>query len=609
MCHEFLFLGTHIGCEFPLRFFSLTPTFSNPYNKMAESSSYLEKFSGNEIHQRSYNANPEKPGRWQNFKDSFKRVNVGDDIDPDLSDIERANLLTSKLPLQRKLKSRNITMIAIGSSIGSALFVGSGSALSTGGPGGILIGWTITGLAIFTTMQSLGELSVAFPVSGGFNLYASRFIDPSVGFAVAWNYFIQFLVLLPLELVSSSITMKFWNTSVNPDIWVLIFYIVVCSINMIGVRAYGEAEFIFSLIKVTAVIGFIIVSIVLAAGGAPNGVHHGAEFWHNPGAFANGFKGVASVFVTAAFAYAGVELVGLAAAESENPRRALPRAIKQVFWRILMFYLVSLTLICFLVPYNSERLLGASSVDVTASPFVIAIESGGISGLPHVMNAVILISVISVASTSVYASSRTLTSLAEQGLAPSFCAYIDRAGRPLAAIIICNIFALLAFIAASNKEAEVFDWLMSISALSSIASWISINWAHIRFRRGLKTQGRSTDELTFVAQTGVIGSYLGGTIFVLVLIAQFWIALFPVGDESSAYNFFLSYLGGVILIVFYIGHKIWKRNWILQIPSKKLDLDTGRREPDLELLREQLRQERAFLRGKPWYYRLYRFWC
>lgn len=550
--------------------------------------------------------------RWQNFKDSFKRVSVDDEQDSDLTsldDVERANLLTSKSPLQRKLKLRNITMIAIGSCIGSALFVGSGSALNTGGPAAILIAWSVTGLAIFTTMQSLGELSVAFPVSGGFNLYASRFIDQSVGFAVAWNYFIQFLVLLPLELVSSSITMQFWNSTINADVWVTIFYVFVCLINMFGVRAYGEAEFIFSAIKVVAVIGFIIVSIVLVAGGAPNGVSHGAEYWYNPGAFANGFKGVVSVFVTAAFAYAGVELVGLAAAESENPRQALPRAIKQVFWRILMFYLVSLTLICFLVPYNDPRLLGASDVDVTASPFVIAIEQGGIKGLPHVMNAVILVSVISVALTSVYASSRTLTSLAEQGLAPKICAYVDRAGRPLVAIGISNVFALLAFIAASGQEGAIFDWLMSISALSSIALWISINWAHIRFRRGLKVQGRNTDELTFVAQTGVIGSYVGATIFVLVLVAQFWIALFPIGGEPSAYDFFLSYLGGVILIVFYVGHKVWKRNWIFQIPASQLDLDTGRRETDLELLREQIRHERELLRARPFYYRVYRMWC
>lgn len=557
-------------------------------------------------------AEHEKTGKWQSFKDSFKRYESFEEDDEnmkDLTDIERANINTARSPLKRKLKSRNITMIAIGSSIGTGLFVGSGSALQEGSAGGLLVAYAITGSAIFCTMQALGELSVAFPISGGFNVYASRFIDPSVGFAVAWNYFIQFLVLLPLELVSSSITMKFWNTSVNPDVWVLIFYLVVVLINFFGVRAYGEAEFVFSLIKVLAVVGFIILSIVLAAGGGPLGHSHGVEYWHHPGAFATGFKGLSSVFVTAAFAYAGTELVGLAAAEADNPTVSLPRAIKQVFWRILMFYMVSLTLICFLVPSDSERLLGASSVDVTASPFVIAIENGGISGLPSVMNAVILISLISVASSSVYATSRTLTALAEQGLAPKICGYIDRKGRPLVAIIITNIFGLISFLAASGLEAEIFDWLLAILALSSIALWISINYAHIRFRRALHVQGRTVEELSYKSATGTIGSFYGIFINVLVLIAQFWIALFPSGGKPSAYNFFQSYLGGVVLVVFYVGHKVWKRNWILQLPAEDIDIDIGRREVDMEALKEEILEERAALRRKPWYHSVFHFFC
>lgn len=500
-------------------------------------------------------------------------------------------------------------MIAIGSSIGTGLFIGSGSALNTGGPLGILIAWALTGSAIFCTIQAMGELAVTFPISGSFNVYASRFIDPSVGFAVAWNYFFQFLVLLPLELVAGSITMTYWITSVNPDVWVLIFYLFVISINFFGVKAYGEAEFVFSSIKVLAVVGFIIVSIVIAAGGAPNGHYVGDRYWHDPGLFANGFKGVSSVFVTSAFSFGGTELVGLTAAETDNPRVTLPRATKQVFWRILMFYMISLTLICFLVPYNSDSLLGASSVDVTASPFVIAINNGGIGGLPSVMNAVILISVISVGSSSVYATSRTLTALAEQGLAPKICGYIDRAGRPLVAIIITNIFGLLSFIAASGKQEEVFNWLLLISGLSSIFTWWSICVAHIRFRRALYVKGRSSDELSFKSQTGVIGSIYGATLNTLVLIAEFWVSLFPLGESPSAEGFFQNYLGFVVLLVFYVGHKIWKNNWILCIRAKNIDVDVGRRETDLEALKQELEEERAILRTKPLYYRVYRFWC
>lgn len=554
----------------------------------------------------------ESSGKWQSFKDSFKPAydeKVEYDDEAQLTDIQRININSAKSPLKRKLKNRHLQMIAIASSIGSGLLIGTGGALSTGGPGAILIAWALTGGAILCTIQAMAELAVTFPISGSFNVFASRFIDPSVGFAVAWNYFFQFLVLLPLELVAGSITMNYWNTSINPDVWVLIFYIVVISINFFGVRAYGEAEFVFSTLKVIAVIGFIILSIVLAAGGAPNGNFNGALYWHTPGPFANGFKGVVAVFVTAAFSFGGTELVGLTAAEADQPRKSLPKATKQVFWRIAMFYMVSLTLITFLVPSDSPRLLGASSVDVTASPFVIAIQAGGISGLPSVMNAVILISVISVGSSSVYATSRTLASLSEQGLAPKVCGYIDRAGRPLVAIIITNIFGLISFIAASGKQAEVFDWLLSISALSSLFTWLSICVAHIRFRSALRFQGRNTDELAFTSQTGVIGSYFGAALNTLVIIAQFWLALFPLGEHSSASAFFMSYLGFVILIIFYVGHKIWRKNWIICIRAKDMDIDTGRRETDLEALKQELQAEREFVASKPFYYRAYNFWC
>ncbi|KAL6450189.1 GAP5 Amino-acid permease GAP5 [Candida maltosa Xu316] len=553
--------------------------------------------------------------RWTDFVDSFKPATETEkdqelQLDEDsekLTEIQRINLSSSKSKLQRKLKNRHLQMIAIASSIGSGLLIGIGAALATAGPGGVLIAWGLSGISILCTTQAMAELAVTFPVSGGFNVLFSRFIDSSVGFSVAWNYVLQYITLLPLELVAASITIQYWNTTVNPDVWVAIFYVAVISVNMFGVRLYGEVEFVLSSLKVIAVLGFIILSLVLAAGGAPNGVHHGVKFWHNPGAFANGFKGVAGAFITAAFSFAGTELTGLTSAEAENPRKALPKAVKQVFWRILLFYIVSITLITFLVPYNNPRLLGSS--DVSASPFVISIQEAGISGLPSVMNAVILISVISVGSSSVYATSRTLVSLAEQNLAPKICGYVDRSGRPLVAIMITNAFGLISFIAASGKQSEVFTWLLSISGLSSIFTWLSICVAHLRFRRALSVQGRTTDELAFVSQTGIIGSWFGVILNVLVLIAEFWLAIFPLGDKPNAKGFFEAYLGFVILIVFYIGHKIWRKNWILFIRSKDIDIDSGRKETDLEALKRELEEEKLVLASKPWWYRLYSIWC
>lgn len=554
-------------------------------------------------------------GKWQNFKDSFKpateyeKLNEKTYDNEDLTELQRINIQTASSPLQRKLKNRHIQMIAIASSIGLGLLIGTGSALHTGGPAALLISWSITGVAILCTIQAMAELAVTFPISGSFNVYASKFIDPSVGFAVAWNYFLQFLVLMPLEIVAGSITIRYWNTSINPDVWVAIIYIVIISINFFGVRAYGEAEFIFSTIKVIAIIGFIILSIVLAAGGGAHNPRNGAKFWHDPGPFANGFKGVVSTLIVLAFSYAGIELCGICAGEAASPRVAIPRASKQAFWRILVFYMLSLTLITFLVSYENPQLMGASSYDVTASPFVIAIKESSISGLPSVMNAVILISVISVGSSSVYATSRTLTSLAEQGLAPKICGYVDRAGRPLVAIMITNVFGLISFIAATDKQDEIFTWLLAISALSSLFTWLSICVAHIRFRAALKFQGRDTNELAYKSQTGVIGSYLGAIIHTIVIIAQFWLSLFPLGESPNAKGFFAGYLGFVILIVFYVGHKIWRKNWILFIKVQDMDIDSGRRETDIEALKEELAEEREILKSKPFYYRAYHFWC
>ncbi|KAG7661578.1 uncharacterized protein J8A68_004947 [[Candida] subhashii] len=454
------------------------------------------------------------------------------------------------------------------------------------------------------------ELAVTFPVSGAFVTYNSRFIDPSWGFAMAWNYALQWLIMLPLELVAASLTVKYWDPHTSSAAYVACFYTLIVIINFFGVRGYGEAEFIFSFIKVLAVCGFIILGIILIAGGGPQGGYLGGHYWHIDGApFPNGAKGVVTVFVGAAFAFTGTELCGLASAESANPRKSIPKACKQVFWRITLFYVICLTLVGMLVPYSSPRLLGASSVDATASPFVIAIQNGGIKGLPSVMNVVIMIAVLSVANSSVYASSRTLAALAASKQAPQILGYIDKKGRPLVGIIVQLLVGLLCFLAASPKEGEVFSWLLALSGLSSIFTWASINICLIRFRRALKVQGRDTSELTFTSQPGIIGAYWGVILNVVILGLQFWIAIFPLKGNPSAEVFFNNFLTVPVVFIFYAGHKIYSRNWKLYISSKEIDIDTGRRETDLDLLKQEILEEKEHLSSLPFYKRVYHFWC
>lgn len=402
-------------------------------------------------------------------------------------------------------------------------------------------------------------------------------------------------------------TIGYWDDSVNPVAWVAIFYVLIFAINMFGVKGYGEAEFVLSIIKVLAVIGFIIVGIVINVGGVPGQGYIGGTFWKDPGAFNHGFKGLCSVFVTAAFSFAGIELAGLAAAETENPRKAIPKACKQVFWRMMLFYIVSLTVVGLVVPFNDKRLLGSSDVDITASPFVIAISNAGIKVLPSIMNVVVLISVLSVGNSSVFGTSRTLCALADQGFAPSIIGYIDRSGRPLVAMAITEAFGLLCFMSGTSFEGEVFDWFLAISGLSLIFTWLAINICHIRFRRAYKVQGRNEADISFRAQSGVIGSYFSAVINVLILAAQFWTALFPIGDPPDAEYFFKQYLAAPIAIIMFIGHYIWKRpKWVR---TKDFDLDTGRRETDIDLLIQEIEEERSYVASRPWWYRTYRFWC
>ncbi|KAM0544003.1 hypothetical protein ACHAPJ_012028 [Fusarium lateritium] len=528
-----------------------------------------------------------------------------------LFNMSKANYNSANTALARELKNRHLQMIAFGGSIGTGLFVASGVALYRGGPASLLIAFITMGTMQFFTMQALGELSVAFPVGGSFANYSTRFLDPSWGFAMGWNYTLQYLIVLPLEIIAGAFTTNYWNPDASKSLFIVLFFILILGINLLGVKGYGEAEFIFSAVKITAITGFILLGIIINIAGDPDSGYIGFQYWNNPGAFHNGFKGFASVLVTATFSFAGTEMVGLAAAETSSPKKSLPAAVKQVFWRISIFYVLSILLIGLLVPYDEPRLLGAKyGSDAAASPFVIAIEMSGSEVLPDIMNAVILISLISVGNTAVYASSRTIAALAEQSLAPKMFAYIDRTGRPLVAIVCCCVVGLLAFTANSKIHNEIFNWLLAISGLSTLFTWGSICICHIRFRKAWKLSGYNLSQLAFRSQVGVWGSWVALTAYGIVLILQIWVAISPIVPESDpplstnerVKNFFLQVLTIPIILLFYFIHKIWVKTSIVR--DKDIDINTGRRY--LQVWNEEEEQAR---RSWPLWKRVYNHLC
>lgn len=376
---------------------------------------------------------------------------------------------------------------------------------------------------MFNVVYALGELALLYPISGGFYTYSTRFIDPSWGFAMGYNYVFQWAIVLPLELVVAGLTINYWGADVNVAVWITIFLVAVIVINIFGVLGYAEEEFWVSLLKLSTIIVFLFMGVIFVCGGGPSrgqySEYWGMRTWYNPGAFNDGIFGFCSVFVTAAFSFSGTELVGLAAAETENPQKSLPGAIKQVFWRITLFYILGLFFVGALLRYDDERLLGAGLIDVSASPFVIVAVDAGIPAFGDFVNVVILLAVISIGLSGVYGGSRTLTALAEQGYAPKIFAYVDRAGRPLYSTIAIIAFGPIAYVSLASSGVTVFAWLQALSGLAALFTWGSICLAHIRFRSAWKYHGHTTDELPFKAIFGVTGSWIGLILNVIVLVA------------------------------------------------------------------------------------------
>ncbi|KAF7552274.1 hypothetical protein G7Z17_g4431 [Cylindrodendrum hubeiense] len=484
-------------------------------------------------------------------------------------DLGAANIKTASTALARELKGRHLQMIAFGGSIGTGVFVASGGSLAIGGPASLFLAFFLHGIFQYNFWIPLG--------------------------ALLWD--------------GRAYTINYWDGYLSKAIFVAVFLALIMIINLFGVKAYGEAEFVFSIIKIMGVVGFILLGAAINVGGHPDSGYIGWQYWHDPGAFNNGFKGFCTVMVNSSGAFAGTELIGLAAAEAANPRKSLPSAIKQVFWRISIFYCTALLLIGLLVPYTDPRLLGStSSSDALASPFVIAIESAGITIVPSIMNVIILIAVVSVGNSAVYGSSRTLLALAEQSHAPRIFAYVDRQGRPVVAILLACLIGLLAFLADVEENAIIFSWLLSTSGLCMLFTWGSICLCHIRFRKAWAYSGHSLEQLPFRSSVGVNGSWFAFAGFAMILVAQVWIGIWPLSVPNTpgarCQAFFLRAMALPIVLGSYMVHKLWFRTQLVR--TAKMDINTGRRYFRSHITNEQEREEQL---SWPLWKKVYNFLC
>jgi len=422
-------------------------------------------------------------------------------------------------------------------------------------------------------MVSLGEMVSYLPIPGGHIKLAERFVDPAFSFTMGWNYWYNWTIVLPAELSAASVLIDFWNkdTKLN-SAWITICLVVVVAINSMGAGAYGEAEFIFASIKVLTITGLIILGIILDLGGGPDHDRLGFRYWKNPGAFvqfdgisgAKGrFLGFSKVFTQAAFSYIGTEIVAIAAGEAKNPRRNLPKAIRRVYVRILVFYIAGVFIISLLVPSNDSHLgLETGSGTAAASPFVIAIKRSGIKTLPGLINACLLTSAWSAASSDLYTSSRALYGLAIAGNAPSVFKKTLRNGLPVTALVACSLFSLLAYMGVHAGSGKVFSWFSQMTAIAGLMTWFGIAFTYLRFYAGMKAQGIDRKTLPFTSPLQPFAAWYAAIGCLVICFFSGW-SVFIRGHWNSA-DFVTNYFPFVLFPILYIGAKYWTRVPIVQ---------------------------------------------
>ncbi|GAA99794.1 hypothetical protein E5Q_06497, partial [Mixia osmundae IAM 14324] len=423
--------------------------------------------------------------------------------------------------LERQLKQRHIQMISIGGVIGTGLFLATGSALSEGGPVGLFLGYAVMGSVTLAVMCCLGEMVSALPLPGGHISLAKRFADPALSICMGYSYWYNWTIVLPAELAASAVLFSYWipPEHISPAVWITIGLVVVASINLGGAGIFGEAEFLFSTIKILTIISLIFLGIIINAGGIPGQKQIGFRYWSDPGAFVQ-YEGIAgslgrflgfwSVLIQAAFSYVGTEIVALAAGEAKNPRRSIPKAIKRVYVRILLFYLLGTFIIGILVPSNEPDLkLGSTAAK---SPFVIAIKHAGITGLPSIINAALVTAAWSAASSDMYTSSRALYALAIAGNAPRIFARTNSWGVPWVSMIVSIAFAFLAYMSAGSTSAgTVFGYFANMTSVAGLLTWFGIFVTFIQWEKGTRATGVDRKSLTFTAPLMPYLAYYGAT--------------------------------------------------------------------------------------------------
>lgn len=528
------------------------------------------------------------------------------DVADDLSSIQ------SEYKLQRGLSSRHVQFISLAGAIGTGLFVGSGAALATSGPAGLLIGYLILCFFVWFVMNQLAEMVTYIPIPGRSTPYAlcERFTgNKSMSFAAGLNLFYAQALLAPAEISAAAFVIQYWNTSINVAVWISIFWVTMVALNFCAVKVFGEIEFWIASIKILTLTGLIIVGFVIFFGGAPdsNGVL-GFHFWKTPGAFneylvagnTGKFLACWTAIIKSAFAFIlSPELICICASEAEAPRINLPKAANRFVYRLFFFYIVSVIIIGCIVSYQDPRLMNAISSGAQgagASPFVIGIQNAGIPVLNHIVNAAILSSAYSAGNSFLYSASRTLYSMSMTGDVPKIFSKVNRYGVPYVCVGTASAICLLAYLNVSNSSSAAFTWFSNISTVSGFIEWIFVAITYIRYRKALAFHGMD-NRVTYRPKLQLFGAYANIFFFSLIALTNGYAVFF----DFNGSDFVAAYVTLPIVFCLYVGHAIYTKNYRFFAPLEEIDVFSGLEEIEKEVEEYIPREPRNFLE-KIWFW-------
>ncbi|KAJ5217934.1 uncharacterized protein N7498_000033 [Penicillium cinerascens] len=483
---------------------------------------------------------------------------------------------TTARQLHRTFKARHVQMICLGGCLGSGIFIGTGKALHYGGAPAIIIGYGLICSMALAVMNVLTEHVCLFPTTGSFIDHAARFVDPALGFAIGFCEWFAWMTVVASEGVIVRVVLMYWTTSIPTAACMAMYLFVVFFVHCFPSRWFGEFEFYTAAVKITAMFIMLFACIAMIAGAGPTGsTDHGDNYTKLP-VFPNGFKGVAQTFLLAVWATGGQEIMGITAGEAQRPRWDMPRACKNLFMRIIVFYGASTIFLGILVPYNNPRLLATGTV--AASPFAIALVNAGIRVLPDILNAIIILGLVTLGVESVYVSSRVMTAMSTMGMIPRVFSRLDRQGRPYWSLLFTAAWSTtMTFINCSNTGAVIFTWFSSIAATIYVLAWMFIAITNWRLRKAIQVQNDSAWKLPYAFK---LSAYPATSVYLFhtslfVLLSTGYVSLFPIGVPTSPTVFFETFLGVPIFLAVYLSYKVICRTKFVN--PAKADLQTGRR--------------------------------